>query len=753
MAKRKRVRKPKRAATRPAPDIERATTADLLRPWLLGAACALWVARPLFPSESAAHEGDGLPVVMLWIALAVFWLLGLIGQRQFRLRFGWTDAAVGLLIGLHTIAAVWGAVHGSARPAVNMLWEWIAFGLCFFLARQLVVGRRETRALVAVMIALAVALAGYGLYQYFYEMPATRAVYEADPDGALREAGMWFEPGSPQRVMFENRLQSTEPIATFALTNSLAGYLAPWLVVAAGIAIGAGWGRRRLGTPLAVAVCALPVAACLLLTKSRSGYIAVTLGLLLLLVLPLVRMMFRWLRNHLGPRLAVAGTAVGATVAASIVVSLAVGLIAAAVAVGSLDPQVLSEAPKSLVYRVQYWESSVRMIADHPIAGCGPGNFQETYTIYKLPEASEEIADPHNFLLEIWATAGTPAMLAVVAVLGCFGFALVKHHGSRPEGPFGEPSPATVRDLPWPVIAGGAAGFLLAIPLGLVSSAPPGMAAVPLGFPLAAGAVALLWPWVREGPLPVGLMAVGLAVMLVNLLAAGGIGFPGVAGSLWLFMALGLNAAQPEGGRMLPRSVAVAGLVVAMTLAVTCYSTAYGPVLRCRGAMQAAQGRLAEERPQEAEAYLLRAAAADPLAAQPWKELASLAFRRWQQTRTPEALQRFEMSTKTALQLAPNSSPTWHVVGDRYAEIFGHTRQKRHIEQAVNAYRRAVELYPNSGLYRAKLAVALRAAGDEPGFRKQAAAAIRLDGLTPHADKKLPDELRRALSRSSSRNN
>ncbi len=52
------------------------------------------------------------------------------------------------------------------------------------------------------------------------------------------------------------------------------------------------------------------------------------------------------------------------------------------------------------------------MIADHPWLGCGPGNFQDFYTQYKLPEASEEIADPHNFLLEIWATAGTPAATA-----------------------------------------------------------------------------------------------------------------------------------------------------------------------------------------------------------------------------------------------------------------------------------------------------------------------------------------------------
>ncbi len=369
-----------------------------LRPWLLGAMCALFVARPLFPSESVALMGDGLPVVMLWIALAVVWLLGAIGRPVFRLRFGWTDAAVLLLIALHTLAAVWAAMHASPRPAVNMLWEWIGLGLAFFLARQFIADQREARAVVAVMIALAVALSGYGLYQYFYEMPATRAEYAADPDRAMREAGLWYPPGSPQRQQFENRLQSTEPIATFALTNSLAGYLAPWLVVAAGIAIGGARSRKRL----AVVCCAVPIVACLLLTKSRSGYLATGLGLLL------VWLLCREREKRLGWKLPLGIAALGAI------------LLAAAVAAGGLDRQVLSEASKSLGYRVQYWRSTLGIIADHPLLGCGPGNFQNAYTMYKLPEASEEVADPHNFLLEVWATAGTPSMLALLAVLGCF---------------------------------------------------------------------------------------------------------------------------------------------------------------------------------------------------------------------------------------------------------------------------------------------------------------------------------------------
>ena len=710
--------------------------------------CALFVARPLFPSESAA-QGDGLPVVMLWIALAVVWLLGVIGRRQFRVRLDWIDAAVALLIGLHTVAALWATAHGSPRPAVNMLWEWIALGLSFFLARQFITTGREARAVAAVMIALAVALAGYGLYQYSYELPQTRAQYHEDPDGALREAGMWFPPGSHEREMFEKRLYSTEPVATFALTNSLAGYLAPWLVVLVGIGIGGGLRRKQLSGWLTVAVCALPITACLLLTKSRSGYVATAFGLLLIWLLrrepsrsglalteqhpdqesPIVRAS----PDLLGWRLP------------AVLAGLVAVLIAAAVFTGGLDRRVLWEASKSLGYRVQYWQSTLRMIADHPLAGCGPGNFQDAYTRYKLPEASEDIADPHNFFLEVWATAGTPAALALLGVLALFAHAVLRPSQDHEHPP---PSPRAASrgtDLgetdAWRFVLGGAAaGFLLAVPIGWMSAAPPGITAVLLGLPLAAACTAMLTPWIIWGRLPVFLPAIGVLVLLVNLLAAGGMGFPGVAGSLWLLMALGANLSGHARVSLFPRSTALAALTAAVALAVTCYASAYGPVLRSGGAM-----RRAWEEPSEAPEHLQEAAEADPLAAEPRLQLAAFAFHRWQQNPTPEIFKTFERRTAEALELAPRSASMRMVSGDRYLDAFLETRQEDYAEKAVRTYGRAVDLDPNNGLGRAKLAVALRASGDEPGFQEQAAAALRLDELTPHADRKLPEGIRLRL--------
>ena len=672
MARRKRRRKSRPAPERPETppnDLSRQEepAADRWRAWLLGGLAALFVLRPLFPSESAAREEDRLVVVMLWIVLAVLWLLGAIGRRRFHVRFGWTDGAVLLLVGWHTIAALWATTHGSPRPAINMLWEWVAYGLCFLLARQLIVTRREARAVIGVMVALAVVLAAYGLYQYYWELPATRGEFFRNPEAAMRKAGVWYEPGSREFELFLARLDTYKPMATFGLTNSLAGFLAPWLVVTAGIGLGAGLKRKRWLAWLAVLACALPIAVCLFLTHSRTGCAAVAFGLLVLLAA-----FFLGRRPRIGWKLPAA------------VASAGVVLVVAVVVLGVVNRRVSSAAAKSLGYRVQYWQSTAGMIGEHPIIGCGPGNFQDAYTRHMLPEASEEVADPHNFVMEVWATAGTPAVLALLAVLGSFAYALWRNrkrpadedagHGQdRPDRRASlrrsDRSPVATRarsDMSYLVAIGGLAGLaayvlIETIKMAAADPAEMGVAViffivcfrpvVALGLPVGVAVFLLLWRWMDAGRLSVVTPAVGVVVLLVNLLAAGALGFPGVAGTLWLLMALGLNLIDEVRPRVLPRAAAVAGLGGVLALLLACWASGFHPVVRSQTAM-----RLAERDPGRVDQHLQAAAAADPLSAEPWRLLALRAFERWAGQGGDEAFEEFQSCMQSAVELAPNSA-------------------------------------------------------------------------------------------------
>jgi tetratricopeptide (TPR) repeat protein len=243
--------------------------------------------------------------------------------------------------------------------------------------------------------------------------------------------------------------------------------------------------------------------------------------------------------------------------------------------------------------------------------------------------------------------------------------------------------------------------------------------------------------------MPVLLPLVGIAVLLINLLAAGGIGSPGVSGTLWLLLALGLNAAEEGGVRTAPQKTALALLATAVLLAVACYLSAYGPVLNARWRIERAT-----EDPPQAKSLLLAAAAADPLAAEPWNLLAGMQLLSWERHPTAEAFADFERYQREFLRRKPNSAAAAAAAAERYFLAFEQSKQERPLEGAVDLYRKAVDLYPNNATYRAKLALTLMASGDQAGFQREAARALELDALTPHADKKLPGKLRSVLQRS-----
>jgi hypothetical protein len=314
------------------------------------------------------------------------------------------------------------------------------------------------------------------------------------------------------------------------------------------------------------------------------------------------------------------------------------------------------------------------------------------------------------------------------------------------------------------VLGGGAAGFLLSLPLGMLGAAPPSVAAVVLGLPLAALAIALLLGWVRHGELPRILPALGVAVLLIDLLTTGGIGMPSIAGTFWLLLALGLSGGVGEGAtdhaRMVPglsagavrrdfrAGVAWVALIAAIVLAAACYRAAYNPVLACQ-----AQLRLSEREPDRMIEHLEAAAAADPISAEPWRRLADSALDLRRQSPTREQFDRFQQANAKFLQLAPNSASAWQVSGDWFMEAasqsddVGSTFAKDAVAEAVGAYRQAARLYPNSALTRAKLAEALRFSGDRGGFQREAETALWLDRITPHIDHKLPADLRERLTR------
>ena len=142
-----------------------------------------------------------------------------------------------------------------------------------------------------------------------------------------------------------------------------------------------------------------------------------------------------------------------------------------------------------------------------------------------------------------------------------------------------------------------------------------------MGLPLAAATVGLLWGWIGDGRAATVAACRGRRRATGRLLTTGGIGLPSVAGTLWLLLA---RTSAGERPRAVHVFAAWAALLVVIGLAAACYKTAYDPVLGCQ-----AQLRMAEREPARSIEYLSAAAAADPLSAEPWRQLAAIEFDAW----------------------------------------------------------------------------------------------------------------------------
>jgi O-antigen ligase len=91
----------------------------------------------------------------------------------------------------------------------------------------------------------------------------------------------------------------------------------------------------------------------------------------------------------------------------------------------------------SLNFRWRYWVAAMAMFKRHPLAGVGWENFGPHYLRDRLPAASEEIRDPHNFLVRFLIELGLIGFTLIIAWLGRLWWEM-----TRPESP-----PAVVSPL------------------------------------------------------------------------------------------------------------------------------------------------------------------------------------------------------------------------------------------------------------------------------------------------------------------
>ena len=775
--------------------------------WIPALIWGLLLARWLIPTEGTA-EGDTLWLTSFTLAAAAgcCWWKSRVSFD--RLRFEKLDAAVWMLCGAHIVSSlVVILTEGNKRAATNMLWEWLAVAVTFSLIRQTITQDSRPKFLRAVLV-VTTALACYGIWQPTFWYPANLREYqelkaeiesvESSPDLSpeaqfkrQRELRAEFVSrgiplSGPARQLFERRLRdSKEPLGFFALTNTLASFMTISLVLLAGTFIDlllpkqtedtsprtGGSNNRSVIAILGAAL--LLVTYCLVLTKSRSAWGGAIVGVGTLLGLFVIR--------------SKSGTALKKLIPIIVVGAVVLSLLAgAAIATGALDIEVLTEASKSLSYRLEYWTSTCDVILDHPLFGTGPGNFRDNYLRHKLPQSSEEISDPHQFVLDVAANAGVvglAGLLTLLAMIAWLSWQLCRRsetasvtdsHSINRLSPLRQPSVRKVigcaaavtfagewlfsGTLAWSILSVCLIAAIIDRVITMVLSPSSESANIP-----------------NELCVPAVAVIAAIVALFVHLSAAGGIAMPAVIG-LALAMAAVLNvdatkesvavlSESPPGthpsdtGNMAADTAEnyqngpwLAAALLSGLAAFGCTTTAFSPVIQATSLQQLGDYDAINGQPaRTVVGRYNRAAAADTLTPEPYIRLSQFYLHQWKQTRDDTFFDQSIEAAERARSLSPHSPQVAHEVGYAWLVRASDTspEDQNAIMAAVKELQNALEMYPTHPKWTAETAQALALADDSLRAASKARRALELDEINRgagHVDRYLPDELLEAVT-------
>lgn len=711
-----------------------------------GCGLALVTARHVVPAESA-HLGETLWIAAAWLLLAAGWMLCRVRGLTPRFSFDRADLAVALLVGGHVIASIAVLISGGhRRAALNMLWEWVAVGVAVVLLRQWLTQSNRWPLLWRVLATAGVVLAALGVWQFAVTYPEYRAQVDQLThleselsQGALsaadsqqltrlrRELGDLATATDPNlRFALRQRLmESTEPLACFALANTLAGVLAVALLLLLGGLAASIAGHDGTARALRIACPAMLVAGCLILTKSRTAWIGLLCGLL------------SW------GAFAGAGKLLTKRSLRFVLVGLlmAAVLIGAAAAAGALDRLVLLEAPKSFRYRLEYWTGAWGVIRDHLWLGVGPGNFRQNYLRHKVAGSSEEVLDPHNLVLDVWANGG---LIALAGLLLAGGVA-IRHWRTvlwKREQATSNPDDGRL-DAPLrrsAIICGGAGIGLVFLKSGLVE------------FDWSQRSIALLAAWIATSFLlpavrvkSAALAATGIALG-VHLLGAGGVAMPVVVTTLlllWLgpVQATAETAAAPASNNS--RRRALAGFVLFASLLLACLITGVIPATVSSLYVNAAAGAISQRSDvAAARRFLNDAKQADVLDPAPWVDHAQLEHDLLQH-RGGNTAQEWAVPISllsSAIMLDPENPKSHWLDAQWRLEFAERFPSPTAHDEAVLSAARAAERDPQHAGILTTLAEACAAAGRPAEAQAAARRALAIDALNlelGHLDKRL----------------
>lgn len=658
---------------------------------------------------------------------------------------------------------------GDVRLSTNAYWTIVTPALFYYLLRlyRTHISSSIIVSILAIIFTCGIAESTYSIYSYMIINPQLRESYRQNPDQVLKEANLNYKPNSKERLLFEKRLlDSSEPTGSYGLANTLAGFLIPSLLLGVLVTSSSLFGcfptlknnshllneliKKNSKIVFIIMVTFLQLFV-LLLTKSRSGILATTIGSLGLLAF------FCFFFKRKKHSLTKTHISIGFTLITCIVL-----VFIGAFSSGIIDREVISEASKSLGYRLDYWKSTIAIIKDYPVLGIGPGEFQNVYARYILPTASEFIADPHNFLFEIAALFGIPATLAfcvffIIVLVSIFRIKSQYFDNSdqqssktntKSNNSYQNKSTKTI--VP---VMGAYLGLFLLFLCSFFQETP-----LDIRFLFNSSVVFLLIPSIcatfsritklfneRTGYIIISIIILSI---FLNLCVAGGISYPVLSVSLFFMAAIcvnhSLNDELQESSEIVVHryqsNIIMICLLFSLTLLCVFYHTAFAP--RCRSFLFSLhhssinnlssyqrQNEIRDQDYKKIDKYSISVA-------EQFYYYSGLEFSK---SPVQSNQERWLELANNIRKISPNSATVRERCGDFDWAIYSQniSANKQFLDSSLAFYQEAVSFSPTDVCKRTKLFYAYQAKGLTEKAIVEAQKAIELDQITNHEDRKL----------------
>jgi O-antigen ligase len=352
------------------------------------------------PGSVAAPRGVG-PASSLFLDLmccvpALLILLRRVMDSTYVLRWGWSHVVMGVL-GLWAMASrFWAADKFAAMVASADL---AAAFVLIWAGTQLVRSHARLRIVAGMALGLLLVLVAEGLNKRLLEFPVTvRSWYDRNSDSSrlryMREQGL--EETDFRFQQFERKLLSGELRGFSNSPNTYAAMLVLTGLISIGILMQRLKDRDGIGWVVVIGIGLIGAGFALWHTHSRTAAVTPIFGVMLMVASARLE---PWMARR--PRMVFAGA----------VVLFFLG-VAAVVGHGLAHGNLVE---KSLTYRWYYWTGAARIVVKHPVLGVGWANFGWYYPEVRLPIASEEVQDPHNFIVRFFAELGIVGGLLAIA--------------------------------------------------------------------------------------------------------------------------------------------------------------------------------------------------------------------------------------------------------------------------------------------------------------------------------------------------